>query len=499
MNGSKFFTRALIGVLVVLLAAPIGVSAQTNEENQNQTYSKAELDQMLAPIALYPDSLLAQVLIAATYPSQVVEAERWVKEHKGLSKDQLNAELDKKDWDLSVKALVPFPQVLAMMDKHLDWTTKLGEAFLAQQSDVMASIQGLRAKAYAQGSLKTTEQQKVIVEGQDIEIEPVNPEMVYVPYYNPAVVYGSWWWPGYPPYAYYPYGQPFITIGSLGFLAAVGVGAFWNSGWGAWNWRGRNVNVNINRTVNINRNDPSITHNMRTASFHRVANQRRAAGSVGAGRTGVGRRPSETSVQRKLSQGRTGKAARGGGVPRRTGNVARGGGSHKTSNVARGGGQVSRGKSSQKAISASRGRSSASRAKPKRQAVAPKPQPQRRAASPRREPQPQRHAASPRPERQPQHRAAPQRPERQPQRRAAAPRREPQPQRHAASPRPERQPQHRAAAPRREPQPQRHAASPRPERQPQHRAAAPRPEPQPQHRAAAPRPQSGRRCVGVHC
>lgn len=171
MNKNNFLTRALIGVLVLVMAAPIWVFADSIQSNGTEkTFSRAELDQMLAPIALYPDSLLAQILIAATYPTQVVEADRWVKEQKGLSKDQLNAALDKKDWDLSVKALAPFPQVLAMMDEQLDWTTRLGEAFLAQQSDVMASVQDLRAKAYARGSLKSTEQQRVAVKGDDYEM-----------------------------------------------------------------------------------------------------------------------------------------------------------------------------------------------------------------------------------------------------------------------------------------------------------------------------------------
>ena len=271
MNKSNVLTHALIGVLVVLLAAPIGVFAQTNEENQNHTYSKAELDQMLASIALYPDSLLAQVLVAATYPEQVVEADRWVKANKDLSKDELNAKLDKKDWDLSVKALAPFPQVLAMMDEHLDWTTKLGEAFLAQQKDVMASIQGMREKAYAKGNLKTTEQQKVVVKGEDIEIEPANPEVVYVPYYDPMSVYGDWWWPGYLPYAYFPFWGPFLAWGPFGFGFGIGVGPYWGGGWGSWNWGGGYANLNRNRNVNINRNDPGITRNMRTANFKSVS------------------------------------------------------------------------------------------------------------------------------------------------------------------------------------------------------------------------------------
>lgn len=349
MNKGNILTHALIGVLVVLLAAPIGVFAQTNEGNQNHTYSKAELDQMLANIALYPDSLLAQVLVAATYPEQVVEADRWVKANEDLSKDKLNAELDKEDWDLSVKALVPFPQVLAMMDEHLDWTTKLGEAFLAQQKDVMASIQGMREKAYAKGNLKTTEQQKVEVKGEDIEIEPANPEVVYVPYYDPMTVYGDWWWPGYLPYAFFPFWGPFFAWGPFGFGFGIGVGPYWGGGWGSWNWGHGYANLNRNRNVNINRNDPSITRNMRTVNSSRFASQRaaglgRTTGALGAGRTGVNGRPSVASVQRSLRQGRAGLSHGGfahNGVSH-AGNAARGnfahnGASHAAGSVARGG------------------------------------------------------------------------------------------------------------------------------------------------------------------
>ena len=156
---------------------------------------------MLAPIALYPDSLLAQILIAATYPDQVMEADRWLKANANLKGDALNNAMDTMDWDLSVKALAPFPQVLDMMAEESAWTQRLGEAFLAQQADVMASIQRLRQKAQDAGNLKTTEQQKVVVKGEAIEIEPVT-EVVYVPRYNPVVVYGPWWWPAYPPLVY---------------------------------------------------------------------------------------------------------------------------------------------------------------------------------------------------------------------------------------------------------------------------------------------------------
>ena len=196
------FKHALIALLVFCLAAPAGVLGQ--ESGSMVQYSQDELSQMVAPIALYPDSLLANVLVAATFPLEVVSADRWVKQNKNLKGGQLNAALDKMQWDLSVKALVPFPEVLAMMSEKLDWTQTLGNAFLAQQTDVMNSIQQLRSMAQAQGNLKTTSEQKVVVQESSIVIEPANPTVIYVPSYNPAVVYGAWPYPAYPPYPYYP-------------------------------------------------------------------------------------------------------------------------------------------------------------------------------------------------------------------------------------------------------------------------------------------------------
>ena len=141
---------------------------------------------MLAPIALYPDSLLAQILVAATFPDQVAEADTWLKANPDLKGDALNDALDKMNWDLSVKALAPFPQVLAMMVEQSAWTQKLGEAFMAQESDVIASVQRLRSKAYAAGNLKSSDQEKVVVKGDTYEIEPANPEVVYVPQLRPG-------------------------------------------------------------------------------------------------------------------------------------------------------------------------------------------------------------------------------------------------------------------------------------------------------------------------
>ncbi len=177
-------------------------------------FKPEEIEQLVAPIALYPDSLVSQILMASTYPLEVVQADRWAKANKTLKGDALTKALEAQSWDPSVKSLVNFPQVLAMMSEKLDVTQKLGDAFLAQQKDVMDAIQRLRAKAQAQGNLKTTKEQTVIVEQPArkprsssnraqttvIKIEPTNPQVVYVPTYNPTVVYGAWPYPAYPPY-----------------------------------------------------------------------------------------------------------------------------------------------------------------------------------------------------------------------------------------------------------------------------------------------------------
>jgi hypothetical protein len=231
-------------------AAPAGAPAAAK-------FSQQELDQLLAPIALYPDALLAQVLMASTYPLDVVSAERWVKANPGLKDQALQDALAKQPWDPSVKSLAVFPQVLTMMSEQLDWTQKLGDAFLAQQKEVLATAQSLRAKAQAQGSLKDTPEQKVATtqEGSTtvITIEPTNPEVVYVPTYNPTVVYGSWWWPAYPPYYYYPPG--YVAGGALlGFTAGVIVGG---ALWGNANWGGGDINIDIDRYNNFNRTNIS--------------------------------------------------------------------------------------------------------------------------------------------------------------------------------------------------------------------------------------------------
>ena len=264
-------TRSLIAAIVcVALAVPVPAQVPPPPAATPapaaapvagaKTFSQEELDQLLAPIALYPDALLAQVLMASTYPLEIVAAERWVKANASLKDKALEDALQQQTWDPSVKSLAVFPQVLTMMSEKIDWTQRLGDAFLAQQKDVMATAQSLRAKAQAQGSLKDSKEQKVVTETVEnttvIKIEPTNPEVVYVPTYNPTVVYGPWWYPAYPPYYYYPPG--YVAGGALlGFTAGVIVGG---ALWGNCNWRGGDVNVNVNRYNSFNRTNVSNTN-----------------------------------------------------------------------------------------------------------------------------------------------------------------------------------------------------------------------------------------------
>lgn len=202
-----------VGTLYALPSQP--ASAQDAEYVQGAalgedvTFSKAELDQILAPIALYPDDVLANVLMASTYPLGVVEAARWLEQSDNaeLKGEALLRALDDKDWDPSVKALTTFPDVLGMMSENLDWTRKLGDAVLADQAAVMDRVQFLRDKADTAGNLDSNEHQKVSRRREDgdeyIYIEPADPEVIYVPVYEPTVVYGDWWYPDYPPY-YWP-------------------------------------------------------------------------------------------------------------------------------------------------------------------------------------------------------------------------------------------------------------------------------------------------------
>lgn len=219
-----------------------------------------QLESLVAPIALYPDKLLAQVLVASTYPLEIVQLHQWLEKNAELQKDQkkLAEAVGKQPWDASIQAMAPLPDVVKWLAGDIQWTTDLGNAFLAQQQDVMDAVQRMRAKAEEKGNLKSNEQMKVetqVVESKSvIVIEQSNPQVVYVPSYNPSYVYGSWGYP-YPPIYYPPYGWGAVAAGAIGFGVGIAIGAAWGGGWG-WGcgWGGNDININRNNNFTRNTN-----------------------------------------------------------------------------------------------------------------------------------------------------------------------------------------------------------------------------------------------------
>jgi hypothetical protein len=233
----------------LLLSSPQALAQTANEPAvaQAPVLGPAELDPLLAPVALYPDTLLMQVLAAATYPLEVVEAERFVRANSRLKGEALTRAAASRNWDPSVVALLQFPSVLAMMSEKLDWTQQLGDAFLGQQADVMDTVQALRQRAMAAGNLTDSAQQRVVTQERVIVIEPAQPQVVYVPYYNPTIVYGSWWHPQ-PPWVWVP--PPHYRPPNMGDVIAAGI--FWgfavaitNSIWNDYrpDWREHHVYI----------------------------------------------------------------------------------------------------------------------------------------------------------------------------------------------------------------------------------------------------------------
>src|SRR5262245_33026448 len=236
--------------------SPAPAAAPAPAQPQAELLKPEQLEALVAPIALYPDELLANVLAASTYPLEIVQADRWVKANTSLKGDALKAAVDKQQWDDSVKALTSTPDVLETMSDKIDWTKNLGDAVLAQQPDVMDAIQRLRAKAQANNKLVTNKQQKVTVQKENnkdvIVIQQANPDTMYVPYYDPATVYGTWPYAEYPPYYW---GYP-SYIGAGVIAAGLAFGAGWAIGrWGNY-WGGGcrwgNNNFYVNRSTNIN-------------------------------------------------------------------------------------------------------------------------------------------------------------------------------------------------------------------------------------------------------
>jgi uncharacterized protein DUF3300 len=256
------------GMAVYLSWCLVGVCARDGFAYQNAPPPQAaqqspdQLQQLVAPIALYPDSLIAQILPAATYPDQIVEAERWLQQHKDLTGENLAKEVDKQSWDPGVKALTQFPAVLANMNQNLAWTSELGDAYINQQQELTQAVQTMRQRAKQAGNLRTTPQEKVSTHGADIVIQPATTEVVYVPQYDPWLVYGDPLavFPGWYPYPGLFLGGPGIAFG-LGF----GVGFFGGFGWGWSHWgfdwhHGGRVEYNHNTYIShsttiVNRNN----------------------------------------------------------------------------------------------------------------------------------------------------------------------------------------------------------------------------------------------------
>jgi hypothetical protein len=252
-----------------LAAASLGITLLAGVAGAAETkFSRAQLEEMIAPIALYPDEVLSTVCIAATYPLEVVEADRWRDKNPSLQGDALDKALQKEDWDASVKSLTSFPDVLDRMSNNLEWTKDLGDAFLDQRSELMDAAQSLRTKAYDAGTLKTTPQQTVVKEEKTIYLQPTNPQVVYVPSYAPSTVYGPSYVapaaPSYPSFWATPGGA--VTAGVVGFGAGIATGALigsafdWNDhdvyvhnyygGGGGGGHYSSNANINVNRDVN---------------------------------------------------------------------------------------------------------------------------------------------------------------------------------------------------------------------------------------------------------
>jgi len=302
------------------LSAPQG--GEQAPPAQSSAPSDQDLEQMVAPIALYPDALIAQILAAATYPTQVVEADRWLNQNKGKSADQLAAAVDKQPWDPSVKALTQFPSVLDNMNQNLSWTSSIGDVYYNDQQRVMNAVQVMRQKAQQAGNLKTTSQQTVSTQGQTIIIQPASPQVVYVPVYSPAVVYG-YPVPAYPGYSGWNVAAAAMISFGVGMMVGAAIrGPSYGWGWNSWgcNWHGgtvvynrnvyvsrsttfvnrsnyynRNVNVNnVNRnninTNNVNRNNVNTNNVNRNNINQNTANRNTAnANQLNANRANTNR------------------------------------------------------------------------------------------------------------------------------------------------------------------------------------------------------------------
>src|ERR1700739_3856597 len=247
---------------------PANTAGQASSGAQDVKLSNDQLDSLVAPIALYPDPLLAQTLVACTYPLEIVQLQQWLEKNKNLKDKSLTDAVQKQNWDPSIQAMAPFPDLVKQLATNIKWTDELGNAFLAQQSEVMDAVQRMRAKAVEKGALKSNEQQKVETKTVErktvVVVQPAKTEVVYVPSYDPVTVWGAPYYP-YPPVVYpaYPAGGMLLSFG-----VGVAMGAAWGGGWG-WNagWGGNN-------DININRNNTFVNNSNRAGNRYGGANGR---------------------------------------------------------------------------------------------------------------------------------------------------------------------------------------------------------------------------------
>jgi hypothetical protein len=356
---------------------------QENEASSQDAAAKLtpeQIDSLVAPIALYPDPLLSQTLVASTYPLEVIQLQQWLAKNKNLKEKELAEEVKKQAWDPSIQAMAALPDVVKQLAENIKWTTDLGNAFLAQQSEVMDAVQRMRAKAKDKGNLKSTEQQKVdtktVESKQVIVIEQANPEVVYVPTYNPVVVYGA---PVYPyPAVYYPPVGYYAAGMAISFGVGVAMGAAWGGGWGyGAGWGGNNdITVNRNNTFvnNSNRNfqggnrgnwqhnpqhrggapysdratanryggsarGESLQSRQSTAQARQQGSMERRGGAEGASANRAANRESLNSMDRSGSRSNSGAFGSGGGGGDFSGSAARASSARGSSSMrSRGGG-----------------------------------------------------------------------------------------------------------------------------------------------------------------
>ncbi len=289
------------------------VSGGAPQGQPQPTLTPDQLDSLVAPIALYPDPILSQVLVASTYPLEIVEAERWLQQNSSLQGKALVDAAAKQTWDASVQALVMLPDLLKRLNQDITWTSDLGNVFLAQQAGVMEAVQRMRQKAQSKGALQSTKEQQVTTTTQGgntyIEIMPASPQMVYVPEYNPEAVWGPPAYYPYPPIYYPPSTGAIIAAGAISFGVGVAVGAIWGGGWGGWGWGcgwGRNnvvINNNFISSNHFNRVNVGNGNNWVHNPAHRAGvpyNNRNVANQFN--RTNINARPTAAQTQQRLSQ-----------------------------------------------------------------------------------------------------------------------------------------------------------------------------------------------------